>query len=794
MKFILTIFVFFAFVLTTFGQEETLISQTIRGQIIDKNDNTNLIGATVSLIGKQETNNTISNDNGEFRFEEIQVGRYQLKVSYVGYQSVLLKEILVESGKEVIKIIALQSGTELNEIEVVAGREAINKLGTRTITVEQTQRYAATFYDRARLANSFAGIINNNDQANHLVVRGNSPNATVWWLEGVEIVNPNHTANAGTVTDNPTQNGGGVNILSGQLLDDSYFMKGSYPTQYGNALGGILDMRLRNGNNEKREYTAQIGLIGIDLAAEGPIQKGKSSYLINYRYSTLGLLNQLGVELGDEAIAFQDLSFNLNFPTEKLGTFSFFGVGGKSSNIFVPQLDTSIWEFDKDRQSIEFKSQMGALGFSHLLPIKNIGIWKTTFVASTVNSTRNALITNYYNTEFFLRPFQFATAEESKNSINSNIDLKLSDKIRLKTGLVATELTQNYRFSIYHQIDSSEILINTLENNWLIRPFSDLEYNPNEKLQFNLGLAYSYYSMNKTDAIEPRLSINYQINKNQKLAFAYRLQSQLQSPLIYHSSRIFPENLNTENNASNYNRDLEMTKAHQFALNYDFNISKNWSAQTELYYQSLFDVPIINNPNNTFSALNVFDEVVQDTLENLGTGRNYGLEITVQKLMSNGYYALLTQSLYESKYSGIDGIVRDTRFNGNFATAITSGKEFQWLSKKGKEKIIGLNMKLLYFGGLRTQTIDIEQSKLQNTTVYNNELAFENSLPNFFKIDFRIYYKRNYKKYTSTLALDIQNLTNQKNPSFEYFDVSQQAIVQRFQLGIIPILVYRIAF
>jgi hypothetical protein len=794
MKFKFTIFFFFAFAITAFPQDKATITQTIRGQIIDKNNATNLIGATVALIGNLEQKSTVTNENGTFRFEDITIGRYQLKVSYIGYQTVLLKEILVESGKEIVKTIALPIGTNLNEIEIVAGRQEINNLGTQTITVEQTQRYAATFYDPARLANSFAGIVNNNDQANHLVVRGNSPNTTVWRLEGVEIVNPNHTANAGTVTDNPTQNGGGVNILSSQLLGDSYFMKGNYPTQYGNALGGILDMRLRNGNNEKREYTAQIGLIGIDLAAEGPIEKSKSSYLINYRYSTLGLLNQLGVELGDEAINFQDLSFNLYFPTEKFGIFTVFGMGGKSSNVFKTQRDTSLWAIDKDKQDIDFQSEMGALGFTHLLPISKHGIWKTAFVASTVRSTRTANSLNFNNEEFKINPFQSAIAEEAKNSINSAIDIKLLKKLRLKTGIVATALTQNYRFAVFHKIDSTEILVNTSGSNWLLRPFTDLQFDIDPKLQMNLGLGYSYYSMNKTDAIEPRFSINYQLNKNQNLSFAYRLQSQLQSPLVYHSSSIFPNDLLGQNNASTYNRTLEMTKAHQFALNYNFNLNKNWSAQTEIYYQLLFDVPIINHQNSTFSALNVFDDVVQDTLANLGTGQNYGLEITIQKLMSNDYYLLFTQSFYESKYIGGDGIVRDTRFNGNFATAITAGKEYSWQSKKGKKRLIGFNSKILLLGGLRTQTIDIEQSKIQNTTIYYNTFAFEKQFDNFFKIDFRFYYKQNHKKYTSTLALDILNLTNQKNPSFEYFDTSQQQIITRYQLGIIPILVYRVEF
>jgi hypothetical protein len=138
-------------------------------------------------------------------------------------------------------------------------------------------------------------------------------------LEGVEVVNPTH------FSDMTGVGGGILTALSPLMLDNSDFFTGAFPAEYGNALSGVFDMKLRNGNNQNYQHTAQVGTIGFDFASEGPLQKGKqASYLINYRYSSMALLGDLFPDLIDAALGmeYQDLSVKLNFPTQTLGTFS----------------------------------------------------------------------------------------------------------------------------------------------------------------------------------------------------------------------------------------------------------------------------------------------------------------------------------------------------------------------------------------------------------------------------------------------------------------------------------------
>jgi hypothetical protein len=315
-----------------FGQQ---LTQTVRGSITDKITGEALIGAVVVLMDSDPAIGTATDVDGVFKLQSVPVGRITLYAQMLGYKPVSLQDVLVNSGKELVLQIAMEEDlnqiAEVNVTDEKDKRESINSMAgvsSRTFSVEETQKFAAAVNDPGRMAISFAGVVSGDDGNNMISIRGNSPYGLLWKMEGVDIPNPNHYSNAAS-------SGGGISILSAQLLGNSEFFTGAFPAEYGNALSGVFDLRLRKGNNEKREFTFQAGLLGLDIAAEGPIKKGyNGSYLINYRYSTVGLLGQLGVSFGDEQINFQDLSFNLNYQGKRGGRWSVFGLGGLSENIF----------------------------------------------------------------------------------------------------------------------------------------------------------------------------------------------------------------------------------------------------------------------------------------------------------------------------------------------------------------------------------------------------------------------------------------------------------------------------
>jgi len=242
----------------------------------------------------------------------------------LGFEPVVISEIAVGSGKEVVVNAGLkESQVELEEVVIKAKtdkKQAMNSMAiisSRQINMEEARRYAGAFDDPARLASSYAGVAAGNMNSNGIVVRGNAPKGVLWRLEGLEIANPSHFANLTTF------GGGGISSLSAQMIDNSDFYTAAFPAEFGNALSGVFDLKMRSGNRDKREHAFQAGITGLDFSSEGPFKKGQpATYLFNYRYSMFGLIKPI---LPDNAglITYQDVAFKTDFPTRNSGVFQF---------------------------------------------------------------------------------------------------------------------------------------------------------------------------------------------------------------------------------------------------------------------------------------------------------------------------------------------------------------------------------------------------------------------------------------------------------------------------------------
>jgi CarboxypepD_reg-like domain/TonB-dependent Receptor Plug Domain len=740
------------------------LTQTVRGTVTEVGNSRSLKGISVTI---QDSNfGAITADNGTFTIPNVPLGRYGILISGVGFETLLLSEILVEAGKEkVLEIKLKRQAVQLAEAVVRASQSPA--LGSvQTITQEQTLRYAATFFDAARLATSFPGVVAANDQANGLVIRGNSPNGMQWRMEGVEIVNPNHLSNAGTFSDRPTQTGGGTTIFSAQLLDRADFLTGAFPAEYGNALSGVMDVHLRKGNNQKHEFTAQAGLIGLDFAAEGPLsRKNGSSYLVNYRYSFTGLLAAMGVKFGGEAIRFQDLSFNLSFPTAKAGLFTVFGMGGNSSNIYEAERDVSKWKFDKDGEDISFKSNMTAIGFTHKIGLSPKATLSTT---GAYSSSLNSRIETVLDDKSYMGLSNSRDKmDKQKLSFTTKVSYKINSTSILNVGTFLTQQTD-----IVNGIGMASGIDEKLTG-LIIQPYISFSSALSNKLSLQTGLHYLNYTFNNSSSIEPRLALALQATPTNKLTLSYGLHSQIQLPQIY----LYSSNIGF----SRSNANLGLTKSHQFVLGYEKILKNSSKLKFEGYFTSLFNVPI---DINYYSTLNLIESSTTDgkMLQNAGTGKNYGIEATYEKYLTKNYYVIVAGSLYKSTFVGADGVERSTRFDGGHTFSFTGGKE---LIRKN-DKRLGINTKVLWLGGYRDTPF--------LGKIYDYSKVNTIKLKDYFRMDLRVYWKRNKPSFTRTWSLDIQNLTNTENEAYSYYDFRAGQIVQKFQLGLIPVLNYKVEF
>jgi hypothetical protein len=769
--------------------------QVIRGKVIDKESKSPLPGATVVLASDTSSFRGVTTDaRGNFRLENVSVGKHALKISFIGYKPVYMDGIIVTSGKEVILDISIEeSVTSMKEIEISATRkhETINEMAVvsaRAFSVEETDRYAGSRGDPARMASNFAGVQGSDDSRNDIVVRGNSPMGVLWRLEGIDIPNPNHFAVAGTT-------GGPVSILNNKVLANSDFLTGAFPAEYGNSTAGVFDVRMRNGNNEKFEFTGQFGFLGTELTAEGPISKKTgSSYLVNYRYSTLKLFETLKVPIGTSAIPnYQDAAYKLNFPLKK-GVFSVFGVGGNSS--------IDIWESRKKPEDVDlygerdrdqfFGSTTAVTGASYIHFINPTAYARVTTAISYYesHSIHNKVLRDSAWNVIATPQLLGYKGEEIKYTSSFYINKKIGSRHVLKPGM----FVHRYQFNIIDSIlrgDEFQTRIDANLGAYLIQPYLQWKYKITDDLEWLAGVHAMHYTLNNNSVVEPRAALKWNINPRQSIGLGTGVHSQLQPsyiPLhqIYYNGQ-----------AVRHNQNIGFSRSNHYVLTYDYSLGKSTRLRAETYYQQLYNIPV-EVRTSAYSIINQgvgFQRFFPDSLQNTGTGTNKGVELTVEKFFSKSFFFLATASIFDSKYRGSDGIERNTDFNGRFASNLLIGKDF----KAGNNSVLSLSSKTTWAGGRRHTPVDFAASELANEAVFIDDLTNTLQFRNYFRQDLRISYRINSNKVTHEIALDLINVLGVKNVlALSYSpnpdNPTANPMVEQYQLGFLPLFYYKIDF
>jgi len=767
--------------------------QTVRGKITDAASKAPVIGATVVVVGSTPLNGTTTDADGNFRLPKVAVGRASLRVTYMGYEDIFVKDLIVNAGKEVVVDLSMtESLKSLNEVTVKYKRSEDNKIANnemstvsaRPFTPSETLKYAGSLGDPSRMAANFAGVSGANDARNDIVVRGNSPASLLWRLDGVNIPNPNHFSSLGT-------SGGPVSMLNTNLLAKSDFMSGAFPAEYANALGSVFDLRLRKGNDEKHEFLAQVGFNGVEVGAEGPYsKKSKASYLLNYRYSLFGIMSKIGFEIAGTPY-YQDFTFKTDVPVGKKGQLTFWTLAGKSNITFLGKdVDTEKGDAYGDENTntrVNFETGMAALAYEHRFTEKTYG-------KVTLSATRS--YQNFKGDTVIYQPESKTIASEllaeeanftnEKLSLNASVNHKLSAKDKISAGIIVDLnrfelLNQNlYPKKFYRRNTDGKTMLSQAYVQW--------KHRFNQNVTLNAGLTGLHYELNNSAALEPRIGVSYQANERSTFNLAYGLHSNLQPLLLY-----FYQTQLADGSYALTNKNLGFTKSHHFVLGYERALGENLRLKLETYYQSLFDVPI----QPTLGYYSVLTEGVDfaptnmGNLVNKGTGRNYGIEMTLEKYFSDNYYFLVTGSLFDSKYQGSDGIERNTPFNNHYVLNVLAGKDIPLSNNRG---VISINWKLTTTGGKYIRPINLEASAAARTTVYDESRAFTQQQDGYFRTDLKIGYKLNRRRSTHELAIDLQNLTNHQNIFQQAYNPRVNRVGTAYQQGFLPIPFYRLTF
>ncbi len=754
-------------------------TQTIRGKVIDTDSRYGLPGVNIILLGSDPLKGTSADENGAFVLKDVPVGRQSLQISYTGYQTVVLSDLYVSTGKELVLKIELKELIEtMGEVEIVADYrkdKPINPMAVvsaRSFSIEETNKYAGSYGDPARMSANYAGVASSRDNRNDIAIRGNSPIGLQYRLNGVEITNPNHFGAQGTT-------GGPITMLNTNLLANSDFLTGALPAEYGNALAGVFDLNLRTGNPNKREYWAQLGFNGLEFGLEGPFSKKSSAtYLAAYRYSITDIIERMGVKL-EESARYQDLSFNLNFPTKKAGVFSLFGMAGTSG---ITKLDSDKnqddWTFETHGEDLRSKNELATLGFIHYYFFNS-----TTSIQSRLSVVGNRIETQI-DTFSISNPIPFLKNGEGSSEMKYEFSTQLSKKFNaaniFDVGVNWQLYDVNYADSIYFQ--------HVYKNQTGIRTqFSLFQISAQWLHQFSngfssyLGLHYQYLTLNGSNLPEPRAGLKWQISPRQSLSFGAGLQSQMQARVMYFVQSSIPEG-----GYALTNEQMDFSKSLQFVLGYDYLITEFFRIKVETYYQYLYDIPVKQSIPQ-YSILNEGTSFFldrMDSLVNLGTGLNYGLELTFEKFLNRNYFFLVTASLFESQYTGYDGVSRSTSFNSNYIFNAVGGYELPFGKRKNRALILGL--RLTWAGGRPYLPFDQQATVNAGHTVFDWENAYVPRHEDYFRTSFRVGLRRNERKFNATFLIDLQYRANYTNIFMYRVDVVTGEIVEDFKMGWYP--------
>jgi hypothetical protein len=763
---------FFLFI--PFLSQAQIPSQTVRGSVTDEASGASIPGVSVILEGSEPLKGTTTNADGTFRLTGVPVGRQTFRFSFVGYETQFVRNIMISSAREVVlKIKLRESITEMEALVVQPDKvksQPINPMAVssaRQLSMEEASRYAGGFDDPARLASSFAGVSGNLGD-NAIIIRGNAPKGMLWRMEGVAIPTPSHFANVVTI------GGGGITALSSHMIADSDFYTGAFPAEYGNALSGVFDLNLRNGNNQQYEHAIKAGVIGIDAASEGPIGDGGSSYLFNYRISTFSLIAPL---LPEDAgtIQYQNLSFKVNVPTEKAGTFSFWGLGANDQSGQTAEDSPEDWTYNQDREDSESPTRFGVIAMNHRLLLGDAAYLTTTMAANG-----NGFISEtdrYTDNGSILYPREYAENEAGQLTAKSTLNYKFGSHHTNRIGFAINRL--GYDQQIRQSLDPEtplRTIVQEAGHSYLYRAFSQSRFDVGQ-ITLTGGIHFQHFALTESSSLEPRLAVQLQSGAN-SYSLSYGRHSQTE-PLSFYFAH--PEN-----------RDLDLAKADHFVAGYRRLINSNFMVNVETYYQWLSNVPV--TPDSSFSMLNLdLNWFFDDPLINEGVGRNYGVELTLERYLSNGWYGLLTGSIFNSEYKGGDGIWRSTRFDRGYSFVLLGGREWEF---RGGDRVrfLSLNGRVTVMGGERYSPVDMQRSHTEREVFYDETRAFSQREPNVLYADVTIEYRKNRQNISTVWSLQMINVTGYQEFYGYRYNLRENTIEEERATIIIPNLSYKIEF
>lgn len=638
------------------------------------------------------------------------------------------------------------------------------------IKISRTQflSFPAAYDDPSRLLIKYPGFSTNNDQNNSIVYQGMPSHMSSWSIYGAQILSPNHLSEAGTFSFRPNRSAGGVSMISGQAIGNlEYYLSGEHPSY---TLAGVSDISLRQPYSNT--ITTNLSLIGLEAGIDRV--SDNQSFTCNYRYSTVGLLSNLGLNFEGESIKYQDFigeyRYHINDTEIKM-----MAVYGKSSNHHEKQLEVPTEEATiKDLKNIFFDAN----NFVTALNVKDSSF---TFTATySLRDEKKNIDFNYQNQEVIRQ----SKAKEHLFStyLNKSFELGL-----INFDLGATSLYYNAvvsstdNLNYISNLDAYTRAIEFIDDYWVTRLLTNISYDITPSWIVNGGLHLMKETYSENLFYLPHAKLSYK-NSNFTTSVSLSKKQQMQDAEVYGMFGILDFDSPTSIQLPFSNAEIQPTSI--WDLSADLSLK---NTGINLFAKRIENLPI--NSSGHFVGLDDLNKLEIIELGNDGEVDIIGASLYTQYTF-NGYHlygnATATQSSFENKdkLSNVKipldpTIVYNIRLDKTYSIDDT--------------KHIRLGVSYHDRGGTRENEIDIDASQTYLKTIYSDTgEPYNIRLRRYSRLDLRLSLISQKKKYRSVISLDIQNVLNKENDSYHYYDPLLESVQLQKQLGMIPIISWRV--
>ncbi len=750
---------FFILILIALSLPVFAQSGIIRGRVFNSINNEPLEFATVKVQG--ESFGAYTDTLGAFEITGMPPGLYSIEVTFVGYESKVVSERQVTNSKPVeLEFAMLETSTKVKAVEITASpfnKTEESPISLRTIGVNEIARSPGGNRDISRMIQSLPGVAGTVAFRNDIIIRGGSPNENRFYIDGIEVPNINHFSTQGA-------SGGPVGLINVNFIREVDFFTGAFPSNRGNALSSVMDIKQKTGREDRLGFNATIGSSDLGLTVEGPLSK-KTTFIASGRRSYLGWLFKT------LALPFLPIYNDFQFKTRTK-----FNAKNELTVIGLGAVDNFALNLEADSTD----EQRYILGY---LPVNKQ--WSYTTGANFKHFFTNSYLTVVASRNMFDNSSTKFLNNDESNPANKILDYnsqEIENKLRVEHNIRKSGYKivygANYEYAKYNNRTfnriSTPVGLDTINFQSdlklhkygffgnVARNFVDNRLTLALGLRFD-GVNYSKETSNPLDQVSPRFSLSYII----KPRFSFNFNTGIYSQLPAYTILGYRDQAGTLVNKEN---GVKYIRSKHLVGGFEYNSTFNTRFSVESFYKHYTNYPFLLSQQISLANLGGdFGVVGNAPITSTSIGQSYGVELMAQQKLFKGFFGILSYTFVRSEFTDGTGEFKPSSWDNKHIVTTVLGKKF----KKNWE----LGVRWRYYGGTPYTPYDVERSS--EIAVWNisgqgrpdyTQLNSQRLAPSH-SMDVRIDKKWFFEKWSLNLYLDLQNAYNYQSKGVPFLDV-----------------------